>query len=207
MMGFESDDDDPEPQQVLVTDIPDSIVEVARFWGDFNPGGNLSSENPQPLTVEYASDAQQMVLELEQRAREERRGRTDAVLALWTRTTEKACKLALLYACSANHERPFVDAEAAAWATELSEYLTRKMIAAASDWVSENVYESKLKRLYRDIRAAGEEGLTRSDIYRKTRHLNKKEREELLERLVELGDVRDIREETGGAPRFRYTAY
>jgi hypothetical protein len=33
MMGFESDDDDPEPQQVLVTDVPDTIVDVARHWG------------------------------------------------------------------------------------------------------------------------------------------------------------------------------
>lgn len=57
MMGFESDDDDPEPQQVLVTDVPDTIVDVARHWGDFNPGGNLSGENPHPLVVEYTPGA------------------------------------------------------------------------------------------------------------------------------------------------------
>jgi len=187
--------------------VPKSIVDVARYWGDFHPGGNLSGEHPQPLVVDYTDDARQMMTDLERVARDERHARSDAVFALWTRTTEKARKLALLYACSVNHEQPIVDATAAKWATVLSEYLTRKMISVAADWVSENPFEAKLKRLYRDIREAGKPGLTRSQLCRKTKHLNKKERDELIERLLELEDIREVREPTRGAPRIRYTAY
>jgi len=206
MLTFESNDHDPDPQEVVITDLPGSILDVARFWGDFSPGGNLSDANPQPLIVEQTDPALQVMVALEQRARQERQSCGDNVTTMWTRTTEKARKLALIYACSANHESPIVDEPAAVWASELSEYLTRKMICVAVEWVSENPFEAKRKRVLREIRKAGESGLTRTQLYRKTKYLQKKERAEIIESLIDTGEVREKREQTGGAPRVTYIA-
>jgi hypothetical protein len=42
-------------QRVPQKGIPPSILEAATWWGDFQPGGNLSSEHPQPIVVPYTA--------------------------------------------------------------------------------------------------------------------------------------------------------
>ena len=188
MLVFEVADHDPEPQEHETLPVPEAIVEEARWWGNFNPGGNLSSENPQPRVVEYTSEAAGVMTALEKHARKERKDGKEAA-TMWTRTTEKARKLALIHACSTHPESPLVGVEAAEWAAEVCEYLTRKMIHVADAWVAETPFEKKRKRLLRAIQEAGERGLTRTQVYRKTRHLPGREREELLESLRETGEA------------------
>lgn len=206
MLVFESSDPDPESRDPLVADIPKAILDVARFWGDFRPAGNLSDENPRPLVVPCTDQAKAVFVDLERRARAERQPACETIATLWTRTTEKARKLALIYACSADHQRPAIGEAAARWAADLSEYLTRKMIFAASQWVSETPFEAKRKRVLRELRQAEGGRLTRTQLCRRTKHLQGKERDEIVASLLETGEVRLEKEETGGAPKVTYVA-
>lgn len=206
MLVFETNDHDPEPQQLVQEDPPAAIVAVARFWGEFSPGGNLSNQNPQPHIVPYTDAARAVMAELEQQARDKRKHVGETVAPLWTRTTEKACKLALIHACSVNHEDPVVGELSASWAAELSTYVTRKLICIAAEWVSENPFEAKRKRMLRLIRKAGEGGLTRTQLYRKTKFLQTKERSEVVESLLATGEILEERVATGGAPRVTFRA-
>ena len=206
MLVFESSDPDPESQEPLVADIPKAVLDVARFWGDLRPAGNLSAENPRPLVVPCTDEAKAILADLERRARSERQSVSDTIATMWTRTTEKARKLALIHACSADHERPVVGEASARWAAELSEHLTRRMIFTAGLWVSETPFEARRKRVLRDIRQAEGGRLTRTQLYRKTKHLTSKEREDIVTSLLETGEIRPEKEETGGAPRVTYVA-
>jgi len=207
LLVFETNDPDPEPQHVQTGDPPAHVVKLARFWGEFHPGGNLTNENPKPHVVPYSDVARKVMVDLERRARRERQESSDTVAAMWTRTTEKARKLALIHACSVNHDKPTVDEASAKWAAALSEYLTRKMIFIAAEWVSENPFEAKRKRVLRVIRKAGDDGLTRTQLYRKTKYLQTKERTDILESLESTGEIVLERVLTGGAPRVTYRAY
>jgi len=206
MLVFETNNHDPDAQEVVAQEVPESIVEQTRFWGAFSPGGNLSGENPQPMVVTYSDEAREAMIALEQRTREQRLQCGEPVATLWTRTTEKARKLALIYACSANAEAPVVDETAANWAATVSEYLTRKVIFVSADWVSETPFEAKRKRVLREIRKAGDEGLTRTQLYRKTKHLQTKERTEIIDSLQATGEIKEERVQTGGAPKVTYKA-
>ncbi|GJQ27327.1 MAG: hypothetical protein HBSAPP02_23590 [Phycisphaerae bacterium] len=207
MLIFETDDHDPVPSPDAnpATAVPSAIVDVAYWWGEFNPAGNLAKEHPEPRVVTTSTDAARVFIELEQRARGERQSATEAVAALWTRTTEKARKLALIHACSANHEAPVIDEAAARWAAELSEYLTRRTLHIAEEWVSETPFEAKRKRVLREI-GRSRAGMTRTQLNRKTKHLTAKERGEIIESLLSTGEVIEERVQTGGAPRVTYRA-
>lgn len=207
MLIFETDDHDPVPSSDAnpATPVPSAIVSIARWWGEFNPAGNLAKEHPEPRVVTTSADAARVFTELEQRARGERQSAAETVAALWTRTTEKARKLALIHACSASCEAPVIDEAAARWASELSEYLTRRTLHIAEEWVSETPFEAKRKRVLREI-GRTEAGLTRTQLNRKTKHLTAKERGEIIESLLSTGEVIEERVQTAGAPRVTYRA-
>lgn len=189
LLIFEASNGDPEPQEPIVSDVPDRILQVARWWGDFKPiAGNLADQHPKPLVVPYTADATAFMADLRVRSRAEKQKTEARYATLWTRTTEKARKLALLYACSADHLRPIVTLEAAEWAARVSEYLTRRMTWLASRWIAENRQESNSKRVLRIIEQNGR--IDRSTLTRLTQWLTKRERDEVLATLSESGSIR-----------------
>jgi hypothetical protein len=204
MLVFESDEVDPDPQDVEIADPPHEIVEVARWWGDFRAGGNLQAQFPEPLVVPYSDEAKGVMVDLESRARAVRRAcGDDSIQTMWTRVTEKARKLALLRACSANRTAPRVDEAAARWAAALSEFLTRKLLAAADEWIAENPYEVKRKRVLRMIRSrAG--GVSAGELCRLTRWLPSRERNDIIESLQSTGEVSVQTVETTGRSKTVY---
>ena len=184
--------------------LPQELIDVTRWWINHRTPGNLANANPDPESVPIQPEAAQIFGYLDTEADRLACILGDPVGTIWTRAGEKANKLALLYACSCCHESPIIDEGAALWACELSDYLTRRMVFLVSRWVAENQYESTVMRIVRIITEAGPEGITKAELTRKTRALRPKERDEVLEMLLQCGDIRCSRESTGGSPRSRY---
>lgn len=187
------------PQQPL----PESILDAARWWGEFTPGGNLRAEHPQPILVNYTPEAggifdafaAQVDLEL---ARDELEARS-----LWARAEEKACRLALVYACSANREAPVIDQAAAEWACAVCDYITRRMLFLASQWVADGQFDARQKKVVRVIRKAGGE-ISHSDLYLRTRSLAPRERQEVIDNLIETGQLERRVTPTATKPKVTY---
>ena len=209
VMILEADADLVPKQRPIVAPVPESIVAAVRWWAEFNPLGNLQSEHPELRELATSPAAQERFDALDSEAEEAQRTLGEPLGTLWTRATEKARKLALLHACSRDARSANIDQADAAWACELSRYLNRRLIHLASQWVAENPFDAKRKRVLRMIVEAGELGLTRSELYCKTRSFTTRERMEVLETLLLCGDVREAKDQpgpTGGAPRVRYVA-
>ena len=206
VLVFETNDHDPPMQDGFKVEVPASIIEKVRWWGEYVPPGNLSAEHPEPYTAEYEEGAHEVIVDLETRARKAREHMSEAMRALWTRTMEKARKLALIHACSRKSEPPVIGEKSAQWATAMSEYLTRLMSCRASEWVAENPFEADRKRILRAIREAGRGGLTQTQLYRKSRYLKQKDRTEIIESLQQTNEIAVRREPTGGAPKTIYVA-
>ena len=205
-MLFESGSEQAPKQRPGSLTAPDVVIATARQWLDFNPGGNLNGENPTPITVPTTNDAQAAFDELDRQAESEQQSLGEPLGTLWTRAVEKARKLALIYGCSRTVDEPTVDAVAAGWACDTSRYLTARLVFLTNQWVAENPFDAKRKRVLRMIRDAGTAGLTRSDLYGKTRAFTARERAEVLDGLLSCGDVVEIKEQTAGAPRVRYVS-
>ena len=132
--------------------LPASLLEAARWWADFRPGGNLAPQHPAPRLVPAAPDAVAAFADLRRRIDATcygpcRAAQDEAGMALWARAYEKARRLALIYACSVDRENPVVTLEAADWAGAFALHQTRRMLYMARQHASESEFDARRKRL------------------------------------------------------------
>ncbi|GAG25492.1 unnamed protein product, partial [marine sediment metagenome] len=97
--------DNPRRQRVPQRPVPHSIIEAARWWGDFIRSGNLAQQHPEPVVVEYTDEAGMLFDALADRVEAEAEHGDLPAQTLWARVEEKACRLALVYACSRDREQ------------------------------------------------------------------------------------------------------
>jgi hypothetical protein len=187
MLLFDTDEL-PKRQRKSSRSVPQDIIEIAKYWDTFNPTGNLHDQFPEPLEIQTTAGGQDVFDELAIQV-DEQLAKMSLYSSVWARAEEKACRLALIYACSANPESPVIDQAAAQWACGLSEHITRKMIYIADQWVSDGHFDEKQKKVLRVIKSAGGR-ISQSQLGEKTRSLQKKERAEIIDNLIDIGAIR-----------------
>ena len=112
---------------------PQSILDVAMYWRDYRPGGNLSQQFPEPNVVPNDDEAKAIFQEL---ADYQETVIEEPAASICSRMIEKAKRLALIYACSQNHEAPVIDAKAALWGVRFSTWATNYFLKHAKDEVT-----------------------------------------------------------------------
>ncbi len=180
-------------QQPKPAPVPEAIIKSVRGWLAFSPGaalGNLgSTEHPTPTTVLYTHDANERLLGHLKAISEKRMSEEPIVAALWSRSGEKAAKLALLFACSRTEvwDGEFiVEIDDIDRAIKLANWLTRWLICQCRGRVGENMVELAKLRILQII---GKDELTSSILTRKTQFLNARERRELVDDLLSAGRI------------------
>jgi hypothetical protein len=79
--------------------------------------------------------------------------RSDPVgTTVWSRVSENARKLALIYACSADAQNPIISEEAVTWANRLVIHQARRMLYQAQNYVYESEFDHRCKRLGKWLR-------------------------------------------------------
>jgi len=185
-------------------DPPEQLVETAKWWDHFVPhGGNTESVYPKPRLIEATDEANAIFDTLAELSDAEME-RDETYAPIWGRAEEKACRLALIYACSRCKEEPVIDADAAHWACRLAEYTTRRTVFTADQWIAEGLFDARQKKVLRVIRKAGV--ISRSKLCHQTQSLTPKERAEVLDNLVQTGQIRVVQVETRGRHRTDYQA-
>jgi len=139
-------------QTPVARPIPESILETARWWADFRPGtGNLQDWHPIPVCVEATPEAETALEECrafaDDRYAEAEEKDDPAGMAIWARAYEKARKLALIYAVSADRLQMRIDERAVRWAWRFVDYQTRRMLFMAGQHVAEGEFDAKCKRM------------------------------------------------------------
>lgn len=200
LLVFDAADNDPDSADIIEEDCPRDIAQRVQWWGELRTGGNLSSVNASPRRLATHPDAKAVFRELEITSRANAKKQTTAA-GIWTRTVEKARKLALLWQVSQNPESETVTRHAADWGCRLSHHLTTKIQSMAIDWVSENSYEAAHKRILRLIRSAGPQGVSMTRMLRSAQWINKRMRDEVLTNLEQGGQIVCEKSKTGKAGR------
>lgn len=201
-------------QDAVVRDLPSSVLEAARWWVEFAPGeqrGNLADWHPVPRVVEHTPEAHGVLRAFRQRADDQyslSEDQGDPVgMAIWARANEKARRLALVYACSANHQGPRIDADAAGWACAFVEHQTRRMLFMAAEYVSENEFDARCKKLVATLRKWQEK---HGDAWMPFWQINRKhpwserEHEEVRTTLLNQRFLEYQERKTGGTPQRLY---
>jgi len=183
-----------------VSEIPRSLVEIARWWKEYNPAPvdpatgrkpNLNDEHPTPAIVPYTDEGYATMEQFADLADEEYNAAHtagDRVRAvIWTRACENATRLALVYACSRDHLSPRIDTEVARWASTFTNHLVRHMLKQATQRVAANPFHGECLTLLRTLRQAGGRMLRR-DLMR-AMHAKAFDFNQMIGTLLEQGDV------------------
>ncbi|GIW90238.1 MAG: hypothetical protein KatS3mg109_0670 [Pirellulaceae bacterium] len=193
--------------------LPESIVSVARLWADFSPGGNLSTEHPEPKLVQHTTSAAKVFSDIRQQAEAEydkAASRNDpAAMAIWARVYEQTRRLALIYACSQSPTDPFIDSDAAQWAGQFVAHQTRRMLYMASRYASESDFDAKRKRLLDTLEQwCSQQGDAWMPFWRINRRLpwSAREHEEIRQTLLaqQLIEVKSVATGRKGRPGLYY---
>lgn len=190
LLVFESDEM-PKRQCAKATAVPQSIIEIARPWGQrLCP----TDGEPAPVLVQTTEAAEAVFEELATLA-DARMEQGDSIASsLWARAEETARRLALVYACSADHVKPRIDVDAARWACDLATYLIKRMLYQAGQCVADGAFGAAQLRVLRIIRDAGE--ITKTDLCRKTQDMTPRERDAILTNLEACGHIEVIKKPT-----------
>ncbi len=141
--------------------VPDSILDTARWWSDFAPGrrgagGNLYAMYPEPKSVPFTPDALKAIEAMQKKTdakwHEADKQKNEADRTAWSRACENAKKLALIYACSENHENPVISLAAIEWASAFALHQTKRQLYLAGSYVAENPFHAECLKLLRRLR-------------------------------------------------------
>jgi hypothetical protein len=196
MLIFESSDV-PSQRWVEVVPIPETILKVARWWGAYGPNGNLTSIHPAPAIVPADPAARAVFTALMRDVDAQMPGASEERRAILARIPEKAARLALVYACSANHEAPVVNEAAAVWGRDVALYLTDRLFFLADQHVAENDFDRRQKQVVRVFQTHGPQ-LSLSELTRRTRSIRPVERQEVMNNLILSGQIVLTQLETTG---------
>tara|TARA_R110000824_G_scaffold172434_1_gene350316 strand:+ start:39814 stop:41973 length:2160 start_codon:yes stop_codon:yes gene_type:complete len=187
-------------KDVIPTDrerIPEELIEQVKYWIDFKPegGGDLACVNPTPATMKHTPDAWDR-LEDHMRAISDKRCSEDPQqAAIWSRSAEKASKLAMIAAASCRSLT--VSLDHVEWAIALQNALTRKLLIRIGEHVSSNANERLKKKILSILK--GKKEMTLRDFTRKTQFLrDRKERQLMIEELLDAEQITVWKEESEG---------
>ena len=149
-----------------VSEMPPHLIEVAKWWKDYNPAPappGRPARNPISTTstprrpiVPFTDEGYAMLDRVRRQADDEydaaKRAGDRVRAILWTRAYENATRLALVYACSRDHQAPCIDAEVASGRREFIGHLVRRMLFMASQHVAENPFHAECLKLLRKLR-------------------------------------------------------
>jgi hypothetical protein len=199
LLVLEGDERPPQLKGAAIRP-PECLLEPVRWWKNFNPGGNLAELMPDAILLPEspeASDRFQALAEIPSSLP----ANDEVGRSLWGKAKQKACRLALVYAASRDRNNMRVDDKAAEWACELASYTTRRMILAAWSHVADNLTHKNKQRILRMLKSSPSCAMTKNQLTRRTQDLRGKERDELLDDLVEARLISQEAILCGGAGR------
>lgn len=160
----------------------ESLVNAINWWAEFHPGG-IDRSKSIAIVAEHTPEALARFESHLDAICDSRKEDSKDSAALWSRSGEKAAKLALLFACSRQQFSPSIriELEDVDRGIRIANWLTRRMLSQAFEFVAANFVEDNKKKVLRLIK----DGMTVRDLSRRTQWLKSKERSEIL---LELAD-------------------
>lgn len=202
LMVFEAGDLPPRVW-AKTAPVPANLISYAEYWKQFQPNAWHPVWVPEPSVILTTSAAQHVFEELANRIDRRIAEDREDQRAIWARTEEKACRLALIYACSRDPANLVIDEEASRWACELATYLTRRMLWIIHEHVAQGEFDAKQKKVMRFVRDNGG-SMSQTEYCRITQHMSIRERHELMDNLMATLQLKKVTVRKKGRPKTVY---
>ena len=214
---FQTPEDCPDfNRNMSPMDAPADLIQrlkaIAAGVPGHNYGGNLSSimqaQTPmRPYVVPYGKG----VAELLDQADEEqltwkRENRNTWASAFIARSVEHTIRVAMIRAISRDPVTPIIETTDIRWAQALVEHCLVTAMRETENHVADSKSESDIKKLLEVVRKAGKGGVSKSDLIRRTRFIDTRQRNAIVADLVSTGDLWETVDKSADKPKTTYTA-
>lgn len=192
---------------------PDSLIDAVKAVAAGAEGhitfpmGEGPSVGPRPFVVDYAdSAAKDRWWAMKDEEYDYRQSLPEHQHAFANRLAENGTKLALVRAISDNPARPVMRVEDIEWGHAIAKRSVELFLSETSKNLAENDYHRSANRVEEVIRAAGEAGISHSDLSRRTKYIKGRDREDIVTDLKAQGSIVEEKVPTGGRQRIVYRA-
>lgn len=178
--------------------VPEAIQSFIDDWNQraFGPE-DLSFQNPDPAVIDINSEAKERIRGHIIGISDRKNGESETAAAIWSRAPEKTSKLALLHAISRRSE--IIEVQDVDYAVAVTNLLTRRLIVLLDGNIATTKHEADVQRLVKEIKGLG--GLvSMSQIGSKARWISKKDRNAIMNQLIECGDLIQVYRVSKGRP-------
>lgn len=178
-------------QKAGIIEEPESISRKIDVILGYSNGGNLAAINLQPTVIHTTEEAEARLEELNamynERYDEYEARQVVIPMAFWTRAFEKVCKLAIIYAVSADVTNPIITLDAVNWASSFVTYATEQALFMANAYSYENSFDEKCHKAIRYIREHG--GKYQHGALLKRMHESAEVFGKIIDTLIENGSI------------------
>ena len=182
--------------------VPDRITKFLQRWVELPYDGNLNSHFIDPPQMKITPEARERLQEHFREISRRRIGEDKASAAMWSRTSEKTSKLAMLHTLSKGENCTSI--ESAEWAIAVSNFLTRRLVALISGNVADSEHHRRVQKVLTTVKDAGI--ITQAELSRKTQWLSRKDRADISAQLIESGLMFSIFRDSATRSAAGYTA-
>jgi Primase C terminal 1 (PriCT-1)/Protein of unknown function (DUF3987) len=184
--------------------VPESILDHASRWFHW-PGGDLSAlqvNGAEERLVPHTPAAHARMVAIFEAAVDREGVRSPEERALLARVPQNTCRLALVYACSQSVEAPQIDCDAVEWAHGIASYCAAWIASAATQRIAESDFHRRQNRVVDWLASKPE--CTMTEFTKKWQNWPKKQRDELLQNLMDTERIQLEKEAANGAGRPQY---
>ncbi len=193
----------------VIRPIPDELVEAVKAIAE---GGSMGNGNMQGITSGPETAIDPMVVPMADTARMTFERLNDQVMAklrkaretpwspILARVWENAAKVALIRAVSANPSSPVIREADAHWAIGMVRYAVNTLIEDVERHVADNQTEQNHKRVLDLVRKSGRKGITKNSLTRRSQFLDMRQRNEIIQALLECGQIVQNVQQGGSRP-------
>lgn len=215
---FQSPDDCPDyNRNQSAMDVPPELVEQLKAIAGGVPGhdygGNLAemmqaTVDMVPYVVPYGNGVAAYIDKaMDEQLQWKRENRNTWATAFIGRSVEHTIRVAMIRAISREPADPVIMLSDIVWAQHLVEHCLVTAMRETDANVADSAAEGNVKRLLDVVRKVGGSGLTKTELMKKTRFLETRQRNAIIADLIEGGDLWPSQEKgVGDKPVTRYSA-
>jgi hypothetical protein len=180
----------PTVERQRLTGMATMDGDLVDAWGRFAPGSaslgvllNSGAIPPEPTIVEWG-DCDDLQWKIGGEQAHLRKCNAE-IAPLWDRRHENIIKIAMIFAIARNLQVPTFQKEDFDVAVEIVDCSIKYMAGLVGDRMSENDYERNYVEILEFIKKAEDEGLTRSQIFRRFRKYRRKDIDDFIGGMIE----------------------
>jgi hypothetical protein len=174
-----------DPPDDLIRDITDAVSIMPVGIGNLGNLQHVASSAVVPITVRWEDNAFEEYEKMLDWQIESARKKD----FLWVRYAELALKVAMIEAIARKPETPVVTLEIMSMAGSLVRWSFNYTAELLYKEVAENDIEAAHKKIKRLIREAGDEGVSTTQLARSCQGMKSRDRNEILQTLLEAGEI------------------